>query len=456
MKWAGEAGGARAAHGQVAGSVAFARRGLVIAATVLVAFVAGCGSTAPAQPARGASSLATATGGATPPADARGAVGSALSLARTDARVEAYLSHMSLDEKLGQMLLVETLYTSYSPDVDNMVTNLHAGAMIVYDQNSISLQQLHDYIATIQAHAALPLMVSADEEGGVVDRLVRFDGLRPSAQDLAATGDPHQAWLAAARDAKDLQALGINTDLAPVVDVRTVPNAVEYTRLFGNDVSTVDKYAGAFLQGLQQNGEIACLKHWPGIGSTVGDPHLTLPTITRSRAQLEATDFAAFRNLLADQPGMIMVTHVVVPAIDSTLPATLSPKLVQGVLRGELGYDGVVMTDSLYMKGISLHYSLGEAAVLSVIAGDDLLEGAWDSGSMLEMLSALKTAIRQGRISQARIDQSVRRILLLKERYGLLPAATSNPSAAAGQGLEQTAMRGEAGAGVMAADVPRR
>lgn len=449
MRQVGEVGARLAAGGQRAGGIAaVARRATLVAVVALMAFVAACGSTTPAQTARVASTPTARAGGATTPGSALTAVGSGLSLARTDARVEAYLSHMSLDEKLGQMFLIETVYTYYSADVNTMVTNLHVGAMIVYDQNTVSLQQLHDYIATIQAHAALPMMVSADEEGGVVDRLVRFDGLRPSAQELAATGDPHKAWLAAARDAKDLQALGINTDLAPVVDVRTVPNAVEYTRLFGNDVSTVDTYAGAFLQGLQQNGEIGCLKHWPGIGSIVGDPHLTLPTITRSRAQLEATDFAAFRNLLVDQPGMIMVTHVMVPAIDPNLPATLSPKLVQGVLRGELGYDGVVMTDSLYMKGISLHYSLGEAAVLSVLAGDDLLEGAWDTGSMLEMLSALKTAIKQGRISQARIDQSVRRILLLKERYGLLPVL---PAAASGSAAAITTP----GASAMAADVPR-
>lgn len=171
---------------------------------------------------------------------------------------------------------------------------------------------------------------------------------------------------------------------------------------------------------MQQNGVIGTLKHWPGIGSVTQDPHETLPTITRSRAELEATDFAAFRGLLAQHPGMVMVTHVIVQAIDPTMPATLSPKLVNGVLRDELGYQGVVMTDSLYMKGISVRYSLGEAAVLSVIAGDDLLEGAWDTSSMTEMLGALKAAIAQGRISEGRIDQSVERILTLKAMYGML------------------------------------
>ena len=396
------------------------RRASVLVATA-IALLAACGtSSSPSSMLVRPQPLATVASTPTPSTQAD--VGKALTEARSSARVDAYLAHMTLDEKLGQMFLIETLYQYYSPDVDNMVRNLHAGAMIIYDQNTSSLSQMTNYIAACQAHTTIPMMISMDEEGGVVDRLVRFEPPRPSAQDLAATGDPHQAYLAGAKAASDLKAVGVNTDLAPVVDVRTVPNAVEYTRLFGNDVHTVDTYAGQFLEGLQQNGVIATLKHWPGIGSTWGDPHLTLPVITRTRSELESTDFAAFRNLLALHPGMIMVTHVIVQTIDPSLPATLSPKMVQGVLRGELGYDGVVMTDSLYMRGISLQYNLGEAAVLSIIAGDDLLEGAWDSASMSEMLNAIKAAMQQGRISQARIDQSVRRILLLKQQYGLLPA----------------------------------
>jgi beta-N-acetylhexosaminidase len=342
------------------------------------------------------------------------------SRSRPNRQVEAYLASMSLDEKLGQMMLVETVYTSYSPDVDEMIRQLHVGAVIIYAQNQRTAAQLKGYIADMEANAGIPLLMSADEEGGVVDRLYQFDGPRPSAQELAETHDPQAAQNAGAQDARDLLAFGINTDLAPVVDVRTTPNAVEWTRLFGNDVGTVDTFAGAFLQGLQGQGVIGCLKHWPGIGSVVEDPHLTLPTITASRAELEATEFAPFRDLLAQRPGMIMVTHVLVRAIDPNLPATLSPAVVQGVLRGELGYDGVVMTDSLYMKGISLHYSLGDAAVLSVIAGDDLLEGAWDAYSTRQMIDAIKAAIADGRISLARIDQSVRRVLLLKQRFGLL------------------------------------
>ncbi|MFI5272425.1 MAG: glycoside hydrolase family 3 N-terminal domain-containing protein [Ktedonobacterales bacterium] len=355
------------------------------------------------------------------------------------ASAEWYLSRMSLDEQLGQMFLIETGWQDYNQDVANMVVGMHAGAMILYQQNMANSAQLKDYIATIQAHASLPLLVSIDEEGGVVDRLgaLGFDPPLPAAQDLTASGNPHNAYVAGAQAAAELRALGINLNLAPVADVRTNPYAVEFTRIFGNSPKTVDAYAGAFMRGLQQNDVVACLKHWPGIGGVALDPHLTLPTMDETRAQLEATNFAAFRGLLAQDPGMIMVTHVIVPAIDPNMPATLSPKLVDGVLRGELGYQGVVMTDSLYMQGIAERYSLPEAAVLSVVAGDDLLEGAYDTGTMSAMLAALKAAIATGQISRARIDQSVLRILLLKQRFGLL--ALHTPPQAAGPVLAYNA-----------------
>jgi beta-N-acetylhexosaminidase len=337
--------------------------------------------------------------------------------------VDKLLSGMTLDEKLGQMFLIETTWKNYNWDVDNMVVGMHAGAMIVYAQNITDWQQLHDYLAAIQAHAKIPLMISMDEEGGEVDRLgfLNLDPTLPSAQYLASTGDPRVAYDAGVTAAQEMSALGINTNLAPVADVRTVPNAIEWTRLFGDDPATVDRYAGAFLRGMQDNAVIGCLKHWPGIGSITQDPHLTLPTLDRSVEQLQTTEFAAFKGLLADNPGMIMVTHVIVPGIDPNLPATLSPAVVQHTLRDKLGYQGVVMTDSLYMQGIAAHYTLPQAAVMSVEAGDDLLEGAFDTYSMRGMLQALHAAINAGDISLARIDQSVRRILTLKVRFGLIP-----------------------------------
>jgi beta-N-acetylhexosaminidase len=295
--------------------------------------------------------------------------------------------------------------------------------MIVYQQNITDWQQLHDMLATIQAHAAIPMLVTMDEEGGGVDRLGNNNLAPPlpSAQSMAATGNPQYAYDKGVTAAKEMLALGINTNLAPVVDVRTTPAAIEWDRLFGNSPATVDRYAGEFLKGLQDNGVIGCLKHWPGIGSITLDPHKTLPTMDRTMSQLNSTEFAAFKGLLGDDPGMIMVTHVIVPAIDPTLPATLSPKVVQGTLRDKLGYQGVVMTDSLYMQGIAINYKLPQAAVLSIEAGDDLLEGAYDTYSMRAMIQAIKNAMKAGKITQDRIDQSVRRILALKVRFGMIP-----------------------------------
>jgi beta-N-acetylhexosaminidase len=401
-----------------------ARRALfvVVLAVSLLAAACGPGTTSGAT-------HPTATSGAkgtpTPNGPAIATEANSIQAAET---LNWYLRHMTLDEKLGQMMLIETLYQSYSPDVDNMVRNLHAGAMIVYKQNMIldnpiGPPTLRRYIDDIQAHATIPLMVTMDEEGGGVDRLglYGFAPPLPSPQDTAKTGNPQNAYDYGARGAQQMLSFGINTDLAPLADIRLTDGSILYTRMYGSDAQTVTAYAGAFLRGVQDNGVIGTLKHWPGIGSITSDPHLTLPVMNRSLDQLESTEFSSFKALLSLNPGMIMVTHVLVNAIDPTLPATLSPKVVQGVLRDQLGYQGVVMTDSLYMKGISLQYNLGQAAVLSVMAGDDMLEGAFDSYSMRFMMDSIKGAMADGRISQSRIDQSVRRILALKLRFGLLP-----------------------------------
>jgi beta-N-acetylhexosaminidase len=341
------------------------------------------------------------------------------------ALVDAELASMTLDQKLGQMIQVETYYQTYTPDVDNMVRVLGAGSMIVYGKNMATQQQLKAYISAAQAHATMPMFITIDEEGGDVDRLgyQNFNPPLPSAQALAATGDPQNAYQAGLTAAKELASYGFNVDLAPVVDVNQVPDPVEGERLFGSDPQTVDAYASAFLKGLQDGGIIGCLKHWPGIGilDSKQDPHLTLPTIKSSPAQLEASDFAAFRGILpqlGQDMGMIMVTHVLEQAIDSTLPSSLSPA-VMGVLRNELGYNGVIITDNLYMQAISVKYNFGQAVVMAVEAGDDILANAWDSQSMEWAISALKSAIANGTITVARINQSVQRILTLKAMHGM-------------------------------------
>ena len=190
--------------------------------------------------------------------------------------------------------------------------------------------------------------------------------------------------------------------------------------MFGRDPQTVATYAGAYLNGLQQNMVIGCLKHFPGLGAISSDPHAGLPTVNRSKADLEKIDLAPYKLMIQqDQPAMIMATDVLMPALDPNLPAELSPQTI-ALLRSELGYDGVVITDGLYMGGISQRWSLSEAAVLSIIAGDDIVEGPYTPAQVADVVAALKLAMQQGRLSQARVDQAVQRILLMKMQYNII------------------------------------
>jgi beta-N-acetylhexosaminidase len=219
-----------------------------------------------------------------------------------------------------------------------------------------------------------------------------------------------------------MAALGFNADFAPDVDVQLVAGPDQVSRTFGTTPDGVTKMAGAYLTGMQSAGVAVCLKHFPGLGAATTDAHLGLPVIKRTRDQIEAVELAPYRNLIATgQVEMIMSTDLLMPALDPTLPAELSPAIITGVLRQELGFDGVVITDALYMDGISKKWNEAEAGVMAIEAGDDMLVGAFTSYQVSWMKAALKAAISDHEITKARIDDSVRRILTLKMRMGLLP-----------------------------------
>ncbi len=343
------------------------------------------------------------------------------------ARVQQLLQNMSLDQKLGQLLIVEYLGNSYqASSLRTMIVRQFVGGFLYqasnhnFDAPYDTISQIKSLSAQATQEAQFPPLIATDQEGGLVNRLSTFHGALPSAQAMASSGDPHMALIQGGQTAKWLLDMGINADLAPVVDVQTVNPPVLASRMFGRDPQTVASYAGAFLAGLQTNGVAGCLKHFPGLGAVTSDPHEGLPVVERSKAELESIDLAPYKSLLRQQhPAMIMATDVLVPAIDPTLPAELSPSTITGVLRNELGYDGVVITDGLYMKGINEHWSLSQAAVLAVVAGNDLLEGPFTADQVADVITALKQAIHDGRLSMQRIDQSVQRILTMKIQYGL-------------------------------------
>jgi beta-N-acetylhexosaminidase len=328
-----------------------------------------------------------------------------------------------------------------------MVEQLHTGGLILYSANLKNADQARAVIAAAKAHSKIPPLVTLDEEGGGVDRLKDIYGPRPSARQIATSRSTSYATSQGAQVARDMAALGFNVNFAPDVDVQVVSGPDLGSRNFGTDPQTVTSYAGAYLSGMQQNGVLGTLKHFPGLGAATIDAHAGLPVINRTRAQIEQVELAPYRALLAtSQVGAIMSTDLLMPALDPDLPAELSPIIIDGVLRHDLGFDGVVITDALYMQGITDHYSMNEAGVLSILAGCDMLEGPMTPAQMTGMINALKNALASGRLTQARIDLSMRRILVLKMRMGLIPVPLDNlePTPAIGS------MRPVNGAGLMA------
>lgn len=355
--------------------------------------------------------------------------------ASVDQRIDTYIAQMTQTEQIGQLLMLSVYANSadaalYQPlqqwDIANaIVFNQYNGGPLMPKTLSGFTQLVHD----LQAHANQSLIVATDEEGGIVDRLAPYYGPSPSAQALAATGDPHQAYTQAQLDAQRLRAAGINTDFGPLADIFQ-GGAVGQSRMFGTTPAQVTTYAGAFLDGLQQNGVEGTLKHWPGLGAAPANPDFGLPTVTKSQAQLNAVDFASFRALLSHHPGMIMTTHVIVPAYDPREPASLSPVLINQVLRGQLGYQGVVVTDSLDAQGLLQFMSqqgytdpakaTTEATIRAILAGNDIVECPIEPDRLAAVVAGLTAAVQSGRIPQARLDQSLQRIIRLKVQMGLI------------------------------------
>jgi beta-N-acetylhexosaminidase len=343
---------------------------------------------------------------------------------------QLYVSQMSLDEKLGQLFMVQAETwndSANTPDTMYMLNQLHAGGIIMYTIQMNSFNQTKGDIQNMQLHASIPLLVSADEEGGEVERVQKIFGDRPSAMDTYRTGNVNNAVKLANGVAHDLQAVGINTDLAPDVDVLQANNASSYmdTRTFGYTPQSVITYGGAYLRAIQGNGEVAALKHYPGLGAATTDAHTSLPVINSSKDKIYSTDLAPYQYFLSssdplNNPGMIMTTDLMMPALDPTLPAELSPAIINGILRNQYHYDGVVITDALWMDGIAKKWNLVQASMMSLNAGDDMLLGAIGSAQMEMVLNGLKNALQDGQLSMARVDQAVTRIIALKFQYHIL------------------------------------
>jgi beta-N-acetylhexosaminidase len=335
------------------------------------------------------------------------------------------LRGMTLEEKVGQLFVVSANGVFYSDDapgylaLEKLVKESRVGGVIYFRSSVLEAASL---TARLQKSARIPLLVSADLEAGLG---MRFPDVvyGPWAMAVAATGDPSLARRRALVTAQESRALGLHQVFAPVADVNVDPdNPVINVRSYGEDPAQVSRYVEATVQGLQEGGVTATLKHFPGHGDTHTDSHLTLPVVASSAERLDRVELVPFRAGIAAGARSVMVGHLSVPALDEA-PATLSRPVVTGLLRGKMGFDGLVVTDAMTMKALSLPPA--EASVRAIEAGIDMVLMSPDTAGSI---AAVVAAVRSGRIEESRIDASARRVLGEKERLGLFRQTAPSPA----------------------------
>ncbi|MBA2943010.1 beta-N-acetylhexosaminidase [Paenibacillus sp. CGMCC 1.16610] len=351
------------------------------------------------------------------------------------------IQDMTLREKIGQMLLCGFEGTEATEQLKALIAEHHIGGVIYFARNVEQTGQVADLSEQLQQIAeqsdTLPLWVSIDQEGGMVARITEGVALMPGQMALAAgaigpkegtkvAGDA--AYEAAFISGKELRALGINLNFAPVLDVNNNPdNPVIGVRSFGESAELVAEFGQRSVQGFQDANVVATAKHFPGHGDTSVDSHLDLPTIKHKQERIRSLELVPFIQAIKGGVDAIMSSHIYFPAFESEkLPATLSKSVLTGLLREELGYEGVVMTDCMEMNAIAEHYGTVAASVMAIEAGADLVLISHRLDRQIGAIDAIEQAVKEGRLSEARIDASVQRLLTLKERRGLFAPQTGS------------------------------
>jgi beta-N-acetylhexosaminidase len=329
---------------------------------------------------------------------------------------------MNLKTKISQLLVGGFDGTVPSKELSRLIKTHGLGGIILFQNNLESpgqIARLTNQLQHLSRHA--PLLIMIDEEGGRVSRLPPSFTRLPTAAMVGHCNSYDLCYRLGQVTARELKAVGINMNLSPVLDVYTNPaNTVIGDRAFGSNPTLVSKLGLALMVGLQDQGVIACGKHFPGHGDTMADSHHELPTVSHTLDRLIQVELKPFHHAIQNRLQALMTAHVVYTALDPQFPATLSRKIVTKLLREAMGFRGLVVTDDLQMKAIADHYPLTEAAIRAVAAGADLLLICHRPEVLPIVLEALHQAVKRGTLSEKRIDLSLDRILSLKEKM-LLP-----------------------------------
>lgn len=342
-------------------------------------------------------------------------------------KIDFFITGMSIEQKVGQMLfhafrrdITGAGIMKINQNIIDVINNYNLGGVILFSENIESTQQVTDYINDLQEASSLPLFIGIDEEGGRVLRTRTLDVPRiSSALSIGNTGDTQTAYNAAKTIAGYLKPLGFNVDFAPVADVFTNPaNTVIGDRAFAREATQAAEIVKSFAQGLLDIGVMPTLKHFPGHGDTSEDSHFGIAVTYKTLAELSECEFLPFQAGININVPFIMIGHISTPNITAdNLPALFSSYLLQDILRNMLGFDGIIITDSLSMGAVTKYYNSEETAVKAILAGVDIL---LIPENVEEAFNGIIKALESGEITQARINESVKRILTAKYNAGMI------------------------------------
>lgn len=335
----------------------------------------------------------------------------------------------TLNEQIGQLFLVGFEGLSAPDHIVEWLREGAIGGVILFARNVASPQQLAELTGQIHEAARTPALIAIDQEGGVVARLREGFTESPGAMALSACGDDAERYARAMSRglADEMRALGINWTYAPAVDLAyNAENPTIGTRSFGSETGIVSRMTAAAVAGFQAGGVAACAKHFPGLGDTAVDTHVALAVIDKPVEALIADDLPPYRAAIAQDVASLMTTHTLYTTLDGIFPATLSPVIIQRLIREALGYDGVVTSDCMEMRAISDHYTPAESAVLGVLAGLDVVLYSHTRAMQEEAMEGVRRAVESGRIPRRRIEDAYYRVQRMKARYRI----TAPPTAA--------------------------
>lgn len=383
---------------------------------VFVLLLTGCGTGKEVTPVSAASVPEPSSQGGTAAPEASSSSSSSPGSPQPE---EPLLSTLTDRELLGQLMII-----GFEPedDLPALAEELSPSGVIFYAKNLPDDEAGRAAVQALQSVSLpLPLFLAVDEEGGKVSRLPSLVGRSPSARSIGESKDPQKAFDHGAAVGRSMGALGLNLDFAPVLDVDSNPqNPVIGSRSFSSNPDEVARMGLAMAAGLRSEGIIAAGKHFPGHGDTATDSHTELPVVDKSPEELWQTELIPFARAAEEGIPMLMIAHILLPQLDAEEPATLSSAILQGLLRKELSYDGVIITDDITMGAVSGRYSPGEAAVKAISAGADMVLVGHGAENARQALTALEAALENGSLPRSRVEESFLRVLALKKEY-LLP-----------------------------------